>query len=79
MLASPTTEHQLIDQLLNALRELPEVHAELDRWEPAGPAGECAHDARIDLRGAGKSVTLLLYLMRIFLHSARDVGTAFHQ
>jgi hypothetical protein len=60
MLASPTTEHQLIDQLLNALRELPEVHAELDRWEPAGPAGECAHDARIDLRVAGKSFTLLI-------------------
>ena len=60
MPASPTAERPLIDQLLNALRDLPEVQAELDRGEPAGSAGEQAHDARIDLRVAGKSFTLLI-------------------
>ena len=60
MPASPTAERALIDQLLNALRDLPEVQAELDRGEPAGSAGDRAHDARIDLRVAGKTFTLLI-------------------
>lgn len=60
MPASPTAERLLIDQLLNALWDLPEVQAELDRGEPAGSTGDRVHDARIDPRVAGKSFTLLI-------------------
>jgi hypothetical protein len=55
-----TTERQLIDQFLEALRALPEVHADLEHWEPVGPAGERSHDARIDFQISGKSFVLLI-------------------
>lgn len=50
------TEQQLIERFLEALRELPEVHAYLD----PGATGNCGHDAQIDLQVAGKSFILLI-------------------
>lgn len=60
MLESHTTERRLIEQFLETLRALPEVHAELDHREPVGLAGDRGHDAQIDLHIAGKSFTLLI-------------------
>lgn len=57
---SPTNERQLIEQLLDTLRALPEVHAELDHRELVGLASGSIHDAQINLQIAGKSFTLLV-------------------
>jgi hypothetical protein len=52
-------ERALIDQFLNSLRDLPDVHAELTQSEAAGqPAGR--FDAKIALQVAGKSLVLLI-------------------
>ena len=50
------TEQQLIERFLEALRDLPEVHAALD---PCA-TGDCRHDPQIDLQVAGKSFILLI-------------------
>lgn len=60
MLESSLTERQLITQFLDALRELPEVHADLDHLEPIGSTADHGHDAQIDLQVAGKSFILLV-------------------
>lgn len=60
MLESSLTERQLIMQFLDALRELPEVHADLDHLEPTGSTVDRGHDAQIDLQVAGKSFILLV-------------------
>lgn len=54
------TERQLIEQFLDTLRALPDVRAELDQREPISLAGESRYDAQINLRIAGKSITLLI-------------------
>lgn len=55
-----TTERRLIEQFLDTLRALPEVHAELDSREPVGRAGDRRPDAQIHLQVAGQSFTLLI-------------------
>lgn len=55
-----STERQLIPCLVNALRELPDVEANLDRREPIGKRGNHRCDALVNLRVAGKSFVLLL-------------------
>lgn len=60
MLESSLTEQQLIMRFLDTLRELPEVHADLDHWEPVGSTGDRGYDAQIDLQIAGKSFILLV-------------------
>jgi hypothetical protein len=60
MLESPMTERQLIERFLEALRDLPEVRADLGHGTSAGANGEHGHDAQIDLQVAGKSFTLLI-------------------
>ncbi|MHB1657402.1 MAG: hypothetical protein ACYCSZ_13675 [Burkholderiales bacterium] len=59
MTESILVEHALIEQLLESLRKLPDVHAELVRSEPAVQA-ERHIDAKIDLHVAGKSIVLLV-------------------
>lgn len=59
MTESPLAERALIEQLLDSLRELPDVHAELDLSEPAMQAAG-RFDAKIDLHVAGKSIVLLV-------------------
>lgn len=61
MMREPSlTERQLITQFIDALRELPQVHADLDHLEPIGGRTHLGHDARIDLQVAGKSFILLV-------------------
>jgi hypothetical protein len=57
---STLTEGQLIAQFVDALRELPEVTAELDQWEPFGQRSDRGYDAQVNLHVAGKSFVLLL-------------------
>jgi hypothetical protein len=51
-------ERDLVASFIEALRELPEVRADLDHQQPAGRDDE--HDARVDLNVAGKSIVLLI-------------------
>lgn len=57
---SLTTERQLIEQFLDTLRALPDVHAELDHRESVGLASDSRYDSQINLRVAGKSFILLI-------------------
>jgi hypothetical protein len=59
MTESTFVEHALIEQLLDSLRELPDVHAELTQSEPADQAAGRV-DAKIDLHVAGRSIVLLV-------------------
>lgn len=64
-LESSPTDRQLITQFLNALRELPAVHAALDHLEPIGSTVDRGHDAQIDLQVAGKSFMLLVEAKKV--------------
>lgn len=71
---SLTTEQQLIEQFLDTLRALPDVHAELDQREPAGLTSDSRHDAQIDLRVAGKSFILLIEVKKaVYPRDVRQV------
>jgi len=54
------TERQLLTQFLEVLRELPEVRAELDHFDPIGGKSDRGYDAQIDLNIAGKSFILVI-------------------
>ncbi len=54
------TEHQLVSRLVDALRELPDVHADVERWELAGGRSDRGLDATVDLHLAGKSLAVLV-------------------
>lgn len=56
---STLTEQELIARLVDALRELPEVEADLAQ-EPVGQHSGRRYDAQVDLRVAGQSFVLLL-------------------
>ena len=60
MLESTLTEQQLIVRFVDALRELPEVEADLDHREPLGKHGNQGYDTQVTLRVAGKPFVLLL-------------------
>jgi hypothetical protein len=60
MLESSVTERQLIERFLEALRELPEVRAELNSWKPADSTVDRGSDTQIDLHVAGKFFILLV-------------------
>ncbi|MDR3368958.1 hypothetical protein [Rhodoferax sp.] len=73
MIESPLVEHALIEQFLESLRELPDVHAELDVLESATPATD-RRDAKIDLSVAGKSIVLLVEAKKtVFPRDVRQV------
>ncbi|MDW3681799.1 type IV toxin-antitoxin system AbiEi family antitoxin [Cupriavidus sp. CV2] len=59
MIESTATERALIERFLEALRELPDVHAEMGVREPA-LAAPYQVDAEIHLNVAGKSIVLLV-------------------
>ncbi|WP_201740991.1 helix-turn-helix domain-containing protein [Acidovorax sp. BoFeN1] len=59
MIESTATEHALIERFLEALRELPDVRAELEVLEPALTAPYRV-DAEIHLSVAGKTIVLLV-------------------
>jgi hypothetical protein len=77
MLESNSTERQLIRQLLDTLRALPEVRADLHHWEPVGVTGVRKHDAQIDLLIAGKAFTILIEVKKAVY--PRDVREALWQ
>ncbi|THF57202.1 hypothetical protein [Pseudothauera rhizosphaerae] len=71
---STLTERQLIARFVDALRELPEVEANLDHWEPVGQRSDRGYDAQVDLHVAGKSFVLLLEVKKTVF--PRDVRQA---
>ncbi len=74
MLESPTNERQLIEQLLQSLQALPEVHANLGSGESVGSPDEPRHDARIELLVAGRSFTLLIEAKKaVYPRDVREV------
>ncbi|MDO9167213.1 MAG: hypothetical protein Q7U13_13995 [Rhodoferax sp.] len=73
MTKSPLIERALIERFLESLRELPDVHAELDVLESAPPATDRL-DAKIDLSVAGKSIVLLVEAKKtVFPRDVRQV------
>lgn len=54
------TEHQLVSRLVDALRELPDVHADVERWESSGGRADRGLDAKVDLHVVGKSLVVLV-------------------
>jgi hypothetical protein len=60
MMMIQVTERQLVEQLMETLRALPEVHADVApaSWVASGP--DQGYDAKVDLRIAGKGLTLLV-------------------
>ena len=76
MLGSEVMEAQPLEGFLEALRELPEMHAEVSRAEqPNGP--DRGHDAQVDLRVDGKAATLLIEVKKTVF--PRDVRQALWQ
>lgn len=74
MLESPLTEQQLITRFVDALRELPEVEAELDHQESSSKHGGRGYDAQVNLHVAGKSFVLLIEAKKsVFPRDARQV------
>lgn len=60
MLELTMTEHQLVSRLVDALRELPDVHADVVRGELSGGRPDRGLDAAVDLHVAGKSLAVLV-------------------
>lgn len=74
MLESALTERQLIARFVDALRELPEVEADLGHSEPFGQGSDRGYDAQVDLHVAGKSFVLLLEAKKaVFPRDVRQV------
>lgn len=77
---SSLTERQLITNFVDALRELPEVEADLDHWEPASRQGDHGYDAQVDLHVAGKSFVLLIEAKKaVFPRDVRQVLWQFRE
>ena len=72
MLSSNATEGQLLEGFLEALRELPEMKAELSGVKQSeGP--ERGHDAQVELRAGGKAATLLIQVKKnVYPRDARQ-------
>lgn len=80
MSESSLTERQLITNFVDALRELPEVEADLDHWEPASRQGDHGYDAQVDLHVAGKSFVLLIEAKKaVFPRDVRQVLWQFRE
>ena len=76
MVGSEIMEGRLLDGFLDALRELPEVQAELLGAEQPG-VPDRGRDARVDLRAGGKAATLLIQVKKAVY--PRDVRQALWQ
>lgn len=77
---SSLTERQLIARFVDALRALPDVVADIDRWEPIRGHGDRGHDALVDLRVAGKSFVLLVEAKKaVFPRDVRQVIWQFRE
>lgn len=79
MSESSLTERQLITSFVDALRELPEVEADLDHWESTRQ-GDRGYDAQVDLHVAGKSFVLLIEAKKaVFPRDVRQVLWQFRE
>ncbi|MBI3371359.1 MAG: hypothetical protein HY017_06320 [Betaproteobacteria bacterium] len=68
------TEPRLIDQFLDALQELPDVHPRLKALESAGPSRDTGRDAEIDVEIAGKPFTLFVEVKKsVYPRDVREV------
>ena len=76
MLDAEATERQLLDEFLEALRGLPQVHAELGLALQSG-GQDRGYDARADIRAGEKAVTLLIQVKKALY--PRDVRQALWQ
>ena len=76
MLGSEVMDGRLLGGFVDALRELPEVQAELSGAERLG-GPDRGHDARVDLRAGGKAATLLIQVKKAVY--PRDVRQALWQ
>jgi hypothetical protein len=75
VLESSLTERQIITQFLDALRELPEVEADLEHWLPVKTRGDRGYDAQVKLHVAGKSFILLIEAKKtVFPRDVRQVA-----
>lgn len=80
MSESTLAEQQLIARFVDALRDLPEVEAELGRWEPDTKHGDHPLDAQVDLHVAGKSFVLLVEAKKaVFPRDVRQVIWQFRE
>lgn len=80
MLEPSLTERQLIMRFLDTLRELPEVHADLNHRDPAYSAADRGHDEQIDLQVAGKSFILLVEVKKaVYPRDVRQVIWLFRE
>lgn len=71
---SAMTERKLIEQFLEALRELPDISADLDHLEPLSAANGHGHDAQVDMRVAGTTFTLLIEVKKaVYPRDVRQV------
>ena len=73
MLDEEAMEGRLLDRFLEALREIPEVRAEISGIaQPGGPDWE--YDAQVDLRAGGKAATLLIQVKKeVYPRDVRQV------
>ena len=73
MLGSDAIEGQLLDGLLEALRELPDAQAEVGGVQQPG-GRDRGHDAQVDLRVGRKAVTLLIEMKKdVYPRDVRQV------
>ena len=73
ILDSDVMDGQLLDGLLEALRELPDAQAEVSRVEHSG-GRDRGHDAQVDLRVGGKAVILLIEMKKeVYPRDVRQV------
>lgn len=80
MLESSLTDRQLITRFLDVLRELPDVHADLNHREPAGSTGDRGHDAEIDLNVSGRSFTLIVQAKKtVYPRDVRQANWQFRE
>lgn len=77
MLETALTEQQLITRFVDALRELPEVKANLAHRKPIGMNSDHRYDAQVDLQVAGKYFILLIEAKKAVF--PRDVRQAVWQ
>lgn len=67
-------EQELIGSFVDTLQALPDVHAEVGRWDSAPMSSDRGYDAEIDLRVAGKPFVVLIEVKRgVFPRDVRQV------
>ena len=82
MIDTAIMARRLLDQFLEALQALPQMHVEMKPAAPDGSRPDQSHDAEVRLRAGGKAVTLLVEVkkalfprdVRQFLWQLKELG-----